>query len=267
MKNMEFGDFESFLLSNKKQIINDFYEMNLAEIKAQTGAKEVSCVKSGIIVLIASMVAYIAYNCQLPVLDILRLILLNSAYITIGSVAIVNLIKSIELIFYSVVSRKNAKKQFELILSMASKFKADLENGKVPDFIALLSDSSGNIASIIFNNNQKSPIAKCAEYINIHLPNGDILVLERDDFVNRLISLDEHMIYNPYDGSDEDELQLQEIIKAYAKAQAGQIESDEHLRLNELLTQLEDKVLLKTRFGNNFSEEGPRRTLRNEDNQ
>ena len=269
MKNIEVGDFESFLLANKKQIINDFYETNFEEIKQKTGAKSVGSIKSGILVIVSALVAYVAHNCQLPIPELLKEILINTSCITIGGVALVNIVKSIELIVCSVISRKNAKQQFEFIFNMAHTFKADFDNGRIPDFVAVLSDDSGIIANIVLMTGSKNNVAAKTEFINLHLPNGEIVVLEKDDFVGRLIALDEHIMYNPYTGSELDALELQEIIIAYAKIQGKRNELDVEKRnqLNDLLNELEHKVMKKTGFGNNLSNQGPKRILRKEENE
>lgn len=238
--NAESGHFASFLENSKKDIVTSFYKVNSNNTNSVTGALVSGEMKSGLLYIVATLLSYLASANGLSVVElILNIVRIGSGAITwltaLGTLGI-------ELLNY-IMAKKEYKSLIEMVTMVDSQTKdipvifssVNMENGK------------GELRVVKGNKTQYQ-----AEIISVKLKNGTTVAVAVNDFMRRIIALEEIINYFPYEGHENDGEALYSLLQNYIEVQDqftvesdGTITDPKELLFEQGLSDIETKVAQK----------------------
>ncbi|MBE6147996.1 MAG: hypothetical protein E7167_00585 [Firmicutes bacterium] len=125
----EFGEAISFLVQNKKDIINGFYGINSSLTKPITGAFLQTEMKSALVFVTASILTAMSAGLEMPIADVILDI------IRIGSGAVTGLTATGTLII-EILNYVRATKDYKSLLNMAKYFETHKDELVLPIMFA-----------------------------------------------------------------------------------------------------------------------------------
>lgn len=233
----EFGDAESFLIKNKKDIIKEFYETNSSLTNPITGALLRCETKSGLVLIAASILTALSIGSGVSIVELILNI------VRIGSGAITSLTAAGVLII-EIINYVKATKDYKNLLQMANYFTNHPEEMAIPMMFAsiIMGDDLGDVHVIHINVNDVDQLVNQTDIINLACSDGSVVALPVDNFVNKAIALENAISMASYESAQDDLQRLHNLLEEYALNNGVSVENN---IMYEALEELEKQVKTK----------------------
>ena len=246
------GPVDSFLNKNKKEMINEFYQLNRAYSKPITDMLWNAELKCGLVFIVTSILTGIARKYGLPVVETVVNICRWGSGVLVG-------LNTLGSIVIEVLNNVKAKNEYKMIEQMAREIESDAQMMGPNVFASMtISNAFGEIHITNINVPHDIDGVK-ATFTEYTMSNGEVKYVEVDNWLYRAFSLRDNIFTSKYEGYEYDLSCITRFIEDYLefKDNFKNVENgidERQVILNEGLENLENIVAMKLGYVANVEE-------------